>query len=94
MGTHFDDMSTASHSYYFERLLHAGRIAPDDERLRNRRLLHWAMQEQGFTNYSYECWHFDYGNQMYAMMLKFLGRHHEQAAWYGYVPAPAAVTGL
>ena len=30
------------------------------------------MQEQGFTNYSYECWHFDYGNQMYAMMLKFL----------------------
>jgi D-alanyl-D-alanine dipeptidase len=25
MGTHFDDMSTASHSEYFERLLHAGR---------------------------------------------------------------------
>ena len=56
--------------------------------------MHWAMQEQGFTNYSYECWHFDYGNQMYAMMLKFLGRDREQAAWYGYVPAPAAVTRI
>ena len=94
MGTHFDDMSTASHSDYYERLLHAGRIAPGDERLRNRRLLHWAMQEQGFTNYSYECWHFDYGNQMYIMMLKFLGRDREQAAWYGYVPAPAAPTEI
>ena len=94
MGTHFDDMSTASHSDYYERLLHAGRIAPGDERLRNRRLLHWAMQEQGFTNYSYECWHFDYGNQMYVMMLKFHGRDREQAAWYGYVPAPAAPTEI
>ena len=47
-----------------------------------------------FTNYSYECWHFDYGNQMYAMMLKFLGRDREQATWYGYVPAPAAVTEI
>jgi D-alanyl-D-alanine dipeptidase len=90
MGTHFDDMSTASHSDYFERLLHAGRIAADDARLRNRRLLHWAMKAQGFTNYSFECWHFDYGNQMYVMMLAFLGRDHGEAAWYGYVQAPAA----
>lgn len=88
MGTHFDDMSTASHSDYFERLLHADRIHLDDARLRNRRLLHWAMQEQGFTNYSYECWHFDYGNQMYIMMLDFLGRTRGETAWYGYIPPP------
>jgi D-alanyl-D-alanine dipeptidase len=90
LGTHFDDMSTASHSDYFERLLHAGRIDEEDDRLRNRRLLHWAMHEQGFTNYGYECWHFDYGNQMYAMMRNFLARDNAYAAWYGYVPAPAA----
>ncbi len=90
MGTHFDDMSTASHSDYFERLLHEDRIGHDDGRLRNRRLLHWAMQQQGFTNYSYECWHFDYGNQMYVMMCNYLGRDDAGAAWYGYVPAPTA----
>ena len=90
MGTHFDDMSTVSHSDYFERLLHGGRIGPGDARLRNRRLLHWAMQAQGFINYSYECWHFDYGNQMYVMMRNYLGRDPAPAAWYGYVPAPPA----
>lgn len=90
MGTHFDDMSTASHSDHFERLLHGGRIGQDDDRLRNRRLLHWAMQEQGFTNYSYECWHFDYGNQMYAMMQDYLSRDDACRAWYGYIPVPAA----
>lgn len=90
MGTHFDDMSAASHSDYFERLLHEGRIGPDDDRMRNRRLLHWAMREQGFTNYAYECWHFDYGNQMYVMMHNYFGQDHAGAAWYGYLPAPAA----
>ncbi|MFZ1883471.1 MAG: M15 family metallopeptidase [Rhodoplanes sp.] len=61
-----------------------------DARLRNRRLLHWAMQAQGFINYIYECWHFDYGNQMYVMMRNYLDRDPAPAAWYGYVPAPAA----
>ncbi len=88
MGTHFDDMSEASESGFFERLLREGRIAGDDVRLRNRRLLHWAMQDEGFTNYSYECWHFDYGNQMYVMARRFLGQGDTRAAWYGYIPAP------
>jgi hypothetical protein len=48
------------------------------------------MQEQGFTNYSYECWHFDYGNQMYVMMRDYLDGDETGAAWYGYVPAPTA----
>jgi D-alanyl-D-alanine dipeptidase len=88
MGTHFDDMSTASHSDYFERMLDSGRIGASDDRLLNRRLLHWAMQEQGFTNYAYECWHFDYGNQMYVMMRNSTGDAGAHAAWYGFVPAP------
>jgi zinc D-Ala-D-Ala dipeptidase len=88
MGTHFDDMSQPSHSDYFERLLRDGHIAHDDIRLRNRRLLHWAMAEQGFTNYSYEYWHFDFGDQMHIMTLKHLQRGIACAAWYGYVPPP------
>lgn len=90
MGTHFDDMSTTSNSDHYERLLNEGRIGADDDRLRNRRLLHWAMREEGFTNYSYECWHFDYGNQMYVEMSSFLGRDSVDAAWYGYAPPPGA----
>ena len=48
------------------------------------------MQAQGLINYIYECWHFDYGNQMYVMMRNYLDRDPAPAAWYGYVPAPAA----
>jgi len=48
------------------------------------------MHEQGFTNYGYECWHFDYGDQMYVMMRNFVARDNADAAWYGYVPAPMA----
>jgi D-alanyl-D-alanine dipeptidase len=80
----------AAHATGAERLLHGGRSAAGDARLRNRRLLHWAMQAQGFINYSYECWRFDCGNQMYVMMRNYLGRDPAPAAWHGYVPAPAA----
>ena len=89
MGTHFDDMTPVSHSGYFERLFQQGAIGADDARLRNRRLLHWAMREQGFTNYAHEFWHFDFGNQMYVMMRDHAGEGGPAAAWYGYVPAPA-----
>lgn len=88
MGTHFDDMSATSHSDYFERLLQQGRIAADDHRLRNRRLLHWSMWEQGFINYAYEYWHFDFGDQMYVMIRNYLSGDCPRAAWYGYTSAP------
>jgi zinc D-Ala-D-Ala dipeptidase len=88
MGAAFDDMSPASHTAYFERLFNDGAIAGTDSRLRNRRLLYWAMREEGFTNYAYEFWHFDYGDQMYAMSLERLGGT-ANAAWYGYIPPPA-----
>jgi hypothetical protein len=47
------------------------------------------MQEHGFINYGYECWHFDYGDQMYVMMCNYLGRDSRRAAWYGYISAPS-----
>jgi D-alanyl-D-alanine dipeptidase len=92
MGAGFDEMQAASHSAHFEQLLNDGRIAKDDSRLRNRRLLYWAMRAQGFTNYSYEYWHFDYGDQMHIMALKHLGQD-ARAAWYGYVPPPTGRAG-
>jgi zinc D-Ala-D-Ala dipeptidase len=91
MGAGFDEMSPASHSDHFERLLRDGEIAEDDSQLRNRRLLYWAMRDQGFTNYSYEFWHYDYGDQMYIKTLRHLG-HEANAAWYGYVPPPSGRT--
>ena len=33
---------------------------------RNRRLLHHAMRQAGFTHYSAEWWHFDYGDGPWA----------------------------
>jgi zinc D-Ala-D-Ala dipeptidase len=87
MGAGFDEMQPASHTAHFEQLLNSGRIAEDDIRLRNRRLLYWAMLDRGFTNYSYEYWHFDYGNQLHIMALRHLGQD-ARAAWYGYVSPP------
>jgi D-alanyl-D-alanine dipeptidase len=87
MGASFDHMSLESHTDYFERLLSDGEISGDAPQLRNRRLLYWAMRGQGFTNYSYEFWHFDYGNQLYVSTMRQLG-HRVHAAWYGYVPLP------
>ncbi|MGX7051521.1 M15 family metallopeptidase [Leuconostoc palmae] len=61
MGTKFDDSSIASSTAYFEKV--------DDIITENRRLLYHVMTEQGFTNYSEEWWHFDYGNQNWAWVL-------------------------
>ncbi len=41
MGVRFEDICPTSANDYFERELEAGRIAGDDRRLWNRRLIHW-----------------------------------------------------
>lgn len=46
-----------------------------------RRLLFWAMAAEGFTNYSEEWWHFDFGDQ-------FWGLVHGRAAIYGPAEPP------
>lgn len=67
MGSEFDETSDRSETLHFE-----GRIEglPEAElrALENRRLLYHAMVSAGFTNYPDEWWHFDYGNQNWALM--------------------------
>jgi zinc D-Ala-D-Ala dipeptidase len=73
MGTYFDDPSERSCTHFFEQELQAGNITENDPRLLSRRVLYGAMTRAGFTNYPYEFWHYDYGNRMYALMLKRQG---------------------
>jgi D-alanyl-D-alanine dipeptidase len=46
-----------------------------------RRLLYWSMRAQGFTNYSEEWWHFDFGDQFWGLVT-------DQPAIYGPAPHP------
>ncbi|WP_227369378.1 M15 family metallopeptidase [Halomonas sp. M20] len=66
MGTLFDEAVPASHSDYFE-----GQDDDLNDRQRlvrdRRRLLYYRMHEQGFTNLPNEWWHFDFGDQLWAL---------------------------
>jgi D-alanyl-D-alanine dipeptidase len=83
MGTHIDDARPVSHTDYFERLAARGKIGANDLRLVNRRRLYWSMISTGFTNYNYEYWHYDYGNQMYALNMR--SNNQSISAFYGYI---------
>lgn len=86
MGAEFDEMGPAAHTDHFERQLAEGAIAADDPRLLARRRLYWAMVDAGFSNYAYEFWHFDFGNQMHVMSQRQSGAPAPAAAWYGFMP--------
>ena len=89
MGARFDEMSDISHTLAFEVKLALSEVCAMDARVLNRRLLYWAMTSAGFTNYSNEYWHFDYGNQMHIHTLKQSGEPKKVSfAWYGYIPPP------
>src|ERR1041385_5154482 len=78
-----------SASDFFERELAAGRIDEDDVRLQNRRLLHWAMTQEGFLNETARVfWHYDWGNQLFVRASRALLPNPPAAAWYGYIAAP------
>ncbi|WP_372573382.1 M15 family metallopeptidase [Ruegeria jejuensis] len=83
MGAAFDDLSVVAHTDHLERDLLAGRAAPDNPALANRRLLYWAMTDAGFVNYPAEYWHFDFGNQMYIHNTRPKNTP-TGPAWYGY----------
>lgn len=70
MGTGFDDTSERSKTTYFEKRVADGETLSETEEqaLRNRRLLFHIMSATGFTNYPDEWWHFDYGNQNWALI--------------------------
>ena len=75
---------------YFERQLLAGNISEDDVRLQNRRLLNWAMTQEGLLNETAKVfWHYDWGNQIYVRASRALLKDPPPAAWYGYIDPPS-----
>jgi len=69
MGTSHDDSSPLSKTSAFESMNNI-----NDERInmvvKNRRILYNLMVSEGFSNYSNEWWHFDYGNQLWGLATK------------------------
>ena len=64
MYTQFDEAVPESYTVFLERY---EKLKPKQRRARdNRRLLYWAMLEQGFTNLTSEWWHYDFGDQLWA----------------------------
>ncbi len=88
MGSRFEDMTEASHNDHYERKLLAGEIRDDDPRLWHRRLVHWAMEGEGWANSPWVFWHYDLGNQLYIQMRRALRGTAPGAAWYGYIEPP------
>ena len=79
MGSYFDDMNDIVVTGYFEdKLAKEGKLDEKDQIvLQNRRMLYNIMIKSGFTNFTTEWWHFDYGNQLWAYQLNL------QTAFYG-----------
>jgi D-alanyl-D-alanine dipeptidase len=98
MGGVFDDASDVSYTDFFER--RAGKptdarasrsvvaSSSDIDACRNRRLLYWSMKNADFANYSYEWWHFDFGNQMWAKNPPASPAMVPRKAFYGVTPQP------
>ncbi|WP_051255005.1 M15 family metallopeptidase [Pontibacillus marinus] len=78
-GTEFDDFTEKSRTRYYEEQLEQGhKLSPQEQNaLENRRLLYHVMGNSGFSNYFEEWWHFDYGNQWWAVS------YQEPLAIYG-----------
>lgn len=88
MGAKFEEDSPVTVGDYFERQLKDGHIQEDDERLQNRRLLNWAMTQEGLLNETAKVfWHYDWGNQIYVRASQAFLQDPPKAAWYGYIEA-------
>lgn len=70
MGTEFDETTERSATDYYEKKVIAREKLSEEEEevLVNRRLLYAVMTRAGFTNYPDEWWHYDYGNQNWALL--------------------------
>ena len=89
MGAKFEEDIEANVGDYFERQLVAGLIDESDVRLQNRRLLNWAMTQEGLLNETAKVfWHYDWGNQIYVRASRALLPDPPKAAWYGYIAPP------
>lgn len=95
MGSRFEDLIEVSHNDHFERKLLAGEIRDDDPRLWHRRLVHWALDGEGWANSPWVFWHYDLGNQLYIQMCRALRGTAPAATWYGYIePPPIAPSAI
>lgn len=65
MGTEFDDFSDKAQTAWFEGIVNPTELERKIQD--NRRLLYHAMLAAGFANYENEWWHYDFGNQRWAM---------------------------
>lgn len=75
MGTDFDDFTDKAHTSYFEH-----NDTHEHASIRNnRRLLYHVMIQSGFTNFPFEWWHYDYGNQFWAQNSRSLIAHYSTA---------------
>ncbi|MDP9249044.1 MAG: hypothetical protein M3M85_00840 [bacterium] len=77
MGTVFDHFGLEAHPMHYEE------NDINDGIKQNRRLLREIMLQNGFRNSADEWWHFDHGDQIWAV---FNGEPH---AFYGEAPTPA-----
>jgi D-alanyl-D-alanine dipeptidase len=86
MGTGFDEFSDYTPTRYYEAELERGRrlSLTAIEALQNRRVRFHVMRSCGFTNYHKEWWHFDFGNQPWAIQ-------EDTIAKYGKASLPAAL---
>lgn len=82
MGSIFDDDSEITNTNHFELLNKEKTLCPSyKEAMNNRRILYWAMNDEGFTNYHNEWWHYEYGTQMW---IQDSGQK-DKKAFYGTV---------
>jgi D-alanyl-D-alanine dipeptidase len=82
MGSIFDDATELAHRDRFENLSASDMSFSNEEARANRRLLHWAMAEEGFAGHPDEWWHYSWGDQLWA---KLTGA---PAALYGLAEVP------
>ena len=70
MGTEFDETSEKSSTVWYEKKFEAKETfsEAETEAMQNRRLLSYVMHKVGFSNYPDEWWHYDYGNQNWALL--------------------------
>lgn len=86
MGCGFDDFHETERSStdYLESRKKQGKILTLDEEcaLGNRRILYWALVEEGFVNNPNEMWHFDLYDQLWAAL------RGEESAFYSIAFVP------
>lgn len=77
MGVGHDAISPATATRYYEEKMEQGYSLSEKERraLWSRRLLFHALTSAGFRNYRAEWWHYDFGNQLWAVQEQKVARY-------------------